>query len=568
MTQAMIGRLTERQRHLVDQAMALMDSFYDAEMELLIDEELSDRHNTRSSAHYALGLLIRGGEGDLDRAAGLLNKVMDLQFDCPDEIYHGTFRVSPQAALPPAGNYNWKEFAPGFAYFLSETTDKIGKQLGTALSREISHVLPEFDELATRGYLRTAVDEVLPPVWKSYDPNWREFIASTFAVILEEFGEGLPAELIRRTDEAMKRAVSASIDRRLSDAVPMNSNIELMHIFIVHYYGHRFAQAEWVRHADREAEAFLAAYAEFGSIAEFNTTTYYGVDLTVLGLWRTYGCSAAFREIGRTLERGMWSNIALFYNPVLENLSGPFSRAYEMEMTGHSSIGVFLYLALGAGYEHLAAPNCETTHDPLIALAGVSIPAEILQQFVSFGGSRRVEKQFRELCERDKPGGSRNLCTAAAWIEESRMIGAMSGSRNTNGQMHPATIHWKDAGGACYYLRLIRREQGKSWNSHLRGMIFEAAVDKDLLTATVRLDTEVPIEVLFEITGPGLDACRITPERWALPGLECSVDAAAPEPSIVWDEQGEKLEIIYLHRPEDGVQEMSFTLRLDPASEN
>jgi hypothetical protein len=566
-TQAMIDRLTERQRHLVIQAMALMDPLYDGVMELLIDEEQSDRHNTRSSAHYALGLLIRSGEGDHGRAVRLLNRVMDLQFDCPDEIYHGTFRVSPQAALPPAGNYDWKKFAPGFAYFLSETTDKIGRRLGATLSREISHHLPEFDELAIRQYLQSAVDEVLPPVWKSYDPNWREFIASTFAVILAEFADVLPAELGSRMDESMQRAVSASIDRRLSDAVPMNSNIELMHIFIVHYYGHRFGLEEWIQYADREAAAFFAAYAEFGSIAEFNTTTYYGVDLTVLGLWRTYGNSSAFREIGQALEQGMWSNIALFYNPVLENLSGPFSRAYEMEMTGHSSIGVFLYLALGEGYEHLAAPNCETTHDPLIALAGVDIPAELQRQFVSFGGSRRAEKQFRELCERDKPGENRNLCTAAAWIEESRMIGAMSGSRNTNGQMHPATIHWRDAAGSRYYLRLIRREKGKSWNSHLRGMVFEAAVEKDLLTATVRLDTEVPIEVLFEITGPDLAPSRITPERWALPGLGCSVAAAAPEPSVVWDEQREKLEIVYLHRPEDGVQEMSFRLRLDPASE-
>ncbi|KAI7255265.1 hypothetical protein KC345_g11162, partial [Hortaea werneckii] len=504
---------------------------------------------------------------DPERAVKLLNKVMDLQFDCPDEIYHGTFRVSPQAALPPAGNYDWKKFAPGFAYFLSETTDKIGKRLGAALSREISHILPEFDELTIRGYLQSAVDEVLPPVWKSYDPNWREFIASTFAVILSEFADVLPEDLVRRMDESMQRAVSASIDRRLSDAVPMNSNIELMHIFIVHYYGHRFGQPDWIRHADREAEAFLAAYTEFGSVAEFNTTTYYGVDLTVLGLWRTYGCSSAFREIGKTLEQGMWSNIAMFYNPVLENLSGPFSRAYEMEMTGHSSIGVFLYLALGAGYEHLATPNCETTHDPLIALAGVDIPAELLPQFVDFSGGRRVEKQFRELCERDKPGENRNLCTAKAWIEENRMIGAMSGSRNTNGQMHPATIHWRNNEGSRYYLRLIRREPGKSWNSHLRGMIFEAAAEKNLLTATVRLDTEVPVEVLFEITGPGLAASWITPEFWALPGLGCSVTAAAPEPSMVWDEQGEKLEIVYLHRPEDGVQEMSFILRLAPVVE-
>lgn len=116
MTQVMIDGLSERQRYLVVQAMALMDSLYDEAMELVIDEEESDRHNTRSSAHYALGLLIRGGAGDAQRACRLLDQVMNLQFNCPDEIYHGTFRVSPQAA-PPAENYEWKKFAPGFAFF-------------------------------------------------------------------------------------------------------------------------------------------------------------------------------------------------------------------------------------------------------------------------------------------------------------------------------------------------------------------------------------------------------------------------------------------------------------------
>ncbi|AIQ51578.1 hypothetical protein [Paenibacillus sp. FSL R7-0331] len=566
MTQVMIDGLSERQRYLVVQAMALMDSLYDEAMELVIDEEESDRHNTRSSAHYALGLLIRGGAGDAQRACRLLDQVMNLQFNCPDEIYHGTFRVSPQAALPPAGNYEWKKFAPGFAFFLSETTEKVGKQLNSILSREISPAWTGEDGQAIRQYLQSAVDEVLPPVWKSYDPNWREFIASTFAVILEHFAGVLPQELVQRLEESMQRTVSASIDRRLSDVIPMNSNIELMHIFIVHYYGHRFANDEWIRHADREAAAFLSEFSEFGSIAEFNTTTYYGVDLTVLGMWRKYGRTASFREIGRSLEHGMWENIALFYNPLLENMSGPFSRAYEMEMTGHSSIGVFLYLSLGEGYEHLAAPNCETSHDPLIALAAGEVPPELLLKFKTFGESRRVEKQFRELCERDKPGENRNLCTAAAWIEENRMIGGMSGSRNTNGQMHPATVHWRTADGARYYLRLIRREQGKSWNSHLRGIVFEAAVDKDLLTAEVRLDTEVPVEVLFEITGPGLALAEVSPDHWVLPGLVCRVSAAAPEPSILCDEGESRLEIIYLHRPEDGVQRMSFTLRMDPVS--
>ncbi|MGN7764378.1 hypothetical protein [Paenibacillus sp. 22594] len=566
MTEVMIERLSDQQRFLLVQSLEMMDPLYDGAMELLRDEEEPDKHNTRSSGHYALALLMRNASGDAERAYGVLERVMDLQFDCPDEIYHGTFRTSPQAGLPPAGNYDWKKFAPGFAFFLSETVEKVGKKLTGQLAGQGNLAASGLEDKAIRQALRNAVDEVLPPVWKSYDPNWREFIACTFAVILDEFEALMPTALVRRMDDSMRKAVGASIDRRFSDAIPMNSNILLMHIFITHYYGYRFADAAWMGHADREAADMLAAYGEFSSLAEFNTTTYYGVDLTVLGMWRVYGKTAVIRETGGKLEHGLWANIAQFYNPNLENLSGPFGRAYEMELVGHSSIGVFLYLALGKGYEYMTAVNCETSHDPLIALVGVDLPEELLPQFKMHAGDCRTERQFRELCERDKPGENRNLCTAAAWIESKRMIGAMSGSRNTNGQMHPATIHWMNADGEKCYLRLLRREKGKGWNSHLRGMVFEAAVQKDWLSVDVQLSTDLEIEVYFEISGPGLSPAltEITPDIWALPNLSCKVSATAPDPVIYWDQEAKLLEIIYLYRPQDGDSHMNFTLQLDP----
>ncbi|ULO08579.1 hypothetical protein H1230_07180 [Paenibacillus sp. 19GGS1-52] len=563
MTLVNIERLTEEQQYLVVQSMTMMDSYYDAEMQLLKDEEQPDRHDTRGSAHYALGLLIRRGPGDLERACGLIAKVIDLQFDYPSEIYHGTFRTSPTAATPPVGNYDWKSFAPGFAYFLNDTMEKIGQRLTNRLSRAEHPAISGLDPKTIKQSLQDAIDEVLPPVWRSYDPNWREFIACAFAMILDHFAEILPHELVMRMDESMDKAVGASIDRRLSDAVPMNSNIELMHIFIAHYYGHRLGNAAWIQHADREAVSFQAAFAEFGSFAEFNTTTYYGVDLTVLGMWRSYGRSPEFVKIGAELEQGLWVNIALFYNPNLENLSGPFSRAYEMEMRGHSSIGVFLYLALGKGYEYLAGLNCESSHDPLIALVGVDVPEALRPLLVAHREDRRIEKQFRELCERDKPGQNRNLCTAAAWIEQDLMIGAMSGSRNTNGQMHSGTIHWKAQDGEKYYLRLIRREVGKGWNTHLRGINFEARVAKDLLAVDVSLNTELEIEIYFEIRGANISAGSFTPDIWNMPGLTLKVEVSAPEPSIIQKEGF--VEVVYLYRPQNISPDMSFTLRVAPA---
>lgn len=98
-------------------------------------------------------------------------------------------------------------------------------------------------------------------------------------------------------------------------------------------------------------------------------------------MWRQYGKSDSFLQAGRVIEQGLWRNIARFYHPGREDISGPFARAYEMDMLAHSSMGVMIYLTLGAGYEHLAGINWETGHDPLIAAVGVEVPADVLPKF-------------------------------------------------------------------------------------------------------------------------------------------------------------------------------------------
>lgn len=541
--------------------MALMDDAYDERARLIRSYEDPARQDTRGSAHYALGLLLRDEGQDRKRACAVIGQVLDMQFDCPEEIYHGTFRTSPDAPHPPVGGYPWKRFAPGTAYYLDRTLEAIADRLAAAVAADPAIPAEATDPRKVKRMFKAAASEVLPPVWDSYDPNWREFIASAFAVILSLFEPKLPPDLVRRMDEAMVRAVEGSIDRRLSDAVPMNTNIELMHIFIAHYYGHRFREASWISHALDQAESSLERYARFGTLAEFNTTTYYGVDLTVLGLWRRFGRSDRLLQIGRELERGLWENIALYYNANLENLCGPYARAYDMEMLEHSSIGVFVYLLLGEGYEHLARVNCETCHDVMIALVGVEAPPEVVPYFVSHQRDRMVQKRFIELCERDDPQANTNLCTAKAWIGENRMIGAMSGSRNTNGQLHPATMHWRDERGDRYALRLLRREAGEGWNTHLRGIVFEADVTPHSLVVDVRLDADVPIDVLFEIRGPALYEASIEPTRWRLPGLDCRVEADAPE-SVVALSDG-AAEISYRYTPCVSGGAMKFILRFD-----
>ncbi|BCG60917.1 hypothetical protein PUR_43420 [Paenibacillus sp. URB8-2] len=546
--------MSEEQLLLVAQVMKEMDACYDPKAQMIAEEVKGERfHVTRESAHYALGLLLRDEGEDAETAFKVIGRVLDMQLAVDGEIYDGTFLESPERPRPPAGYTAWGTFPPGYGYANPDAMDEVYRRFAEYAGLQAPELF---------GMFRRAVDEVYPRVWRSFDPNWREFIACTFALILEHFEEKLPKELAERIDRAMHRTVSASFERYLSQSIPTNTNIELMHLFIAHYYGHRYHQLGWTVHAELGAMRLLEDYREFHSFAEFNSSTYYGVDLTVLGMWRRYGRTASFKGIGRELEHGLWEDIADFYEPNLENLCGPYARSYENEMTEHSSIGVFIYLALGAGYRHLTGINCETSHDPMIALVGIDVPEAVRMKLRDSQGERFAYRRFKELCERDLPGRNRNVCAASAWISERLMIGGMSGSRNTNGQMHNATAHWLAEDGRRYTMRMVRRAVGETWNSHLRGMTFNAEAGKRRLDIAAEFHSEVPVELVFEIGGEEVGGVEISPGRWHLPGLQVAVEADAPEPILV--HTGTKAEIVYpVHAGDQVWEKMAFVLRFE-----
>ncbi|MBY9079164.1 hypothetical protein KIH86_24390 [Paenibacillus sp. HN-1] len=546
--------MTEQQLYLVSQAMKEMDAHFDREGYMVCEEVKGEWcHATRESAHYALGLLLRDEGKDAETAVKVIDRVLDMQLTADGEIYDGTFVQSPQRPRPPAGYTAWGVFPPGYGYANPDAMDEVYRRFAEYAGLKE----PELFEL-----FRRAADEVYPRVWRSFDPNWREFIACTFALILEHFEEKLPKEQVEEIDRAMQRTVSASLERFLSQSIPTNTNIELMHLFISHYYGHRYESLEWTVHAELGAMRLLQDYREFHSFAEFNSSTYYGVDLTVLGMWRRYSRTDSFKGIGQEMEHGLWEDIADFYEPNLENLCGPFARSYENEITEHSSIGVFLYLALGEDYRHLTGVNCETSHDPMIALVGTDVPEAVRMKLSASQGERSIFRRFKELCERDLPGHNRHVCAASAWITPALMIGGMSGSRNTNGQMHNATAHWLAGDGKRYTLRMVRRAVGETWNSHLRGMAFNAEASERRLDIAAEFHSETPVELVFEIGGEDVSGVEIAPGRWNLPGLTVSVEADAPEPVLL--HTGTKAEIVYpVHTGERVWEKMRFVLRFE-----
>ena len=561
MNQKILSILTKEESNLLEQSMSVMDRYYNSSERLLQYNNGSDDGDVRGSSHYALGLLLRNETGDLERACDVIRRVLEMQYDAPNEIYHGTFKVSQNQPNPPIGNMNWKEFSPGYAYFLNTTFEKIKEQLVNLIQKDSANMPLNIDKKSIGNYFDMAVNKVLPKVWVSYDPNWREFITTTFATILENFEGVLSKDLVEQMDISIKRAVEASIDRYLPDAIPMNTNIILMHLFIVGYYGERYGNIEWIAHAEREADNIYNEYMEFKSFAEFNSSTYYGVDLMTLGLWRKYLKSKKLVKIGIELEDGLWENIALFYNPNLSNISGPFARCYEMDIVEHSSLGQFIYMALGEKFRYLAVENTETSHDPVIILSESNMPDYLKPYFMEHKEDRQIEKKFRELCERGKPGENRTLCTATAWIEKDIMLGALSGSNNTSGQLHPVTIYWKAPDGQVCSIRLLRRLKGGHWSQHLKGIRYNAKAQKDIITVEVNFDLQEAVELFFEVNGIDPATCQINPDKWALPGLIAEIKANALHYKVASVDG--KLEIIFLYNPEDASSSrMNFEIKL------
>lgn len=138
---SLAGSLPPNAQQLLDQSMSFMDTFYDPRAAYLydLDRESALRHNTRSSAWYALGLLARGEDSDLAEADKIIRNVIGGQFTDPEQQWYGTYQKYPEE--PEVGS-----------------------------------------------------DEYEAVIYDSWDPNWRGFVGTTFVVMLEEYEESLSEE--------------------------------------------------------------------------------------------------------------------------------------------------------------------------------------------------------------------------------------------------------------------------------------------------------------------------------------------------------------------------------------
>ncbi len=484
-------------RGLLEQAMGWMDERWDAAAGLLAatpDDAYSDHqsnltvHVVRESSQYALGLLMRGQHDDAERAFRTLAAVLAWQFDEPEQPYHGTWWRAPEEPHPP----------------------------------------------------------VNPVVWRDYDPNWREFIGTVLAIILLEYEPLLPSDLVMQIDNALRKAIAGTLARDLPSTY---TNIALMQAFLLRFGADRFHEPAWSTRAEQRAEEIYQLFTIHNAFWEYNSPTYYGVDLYALALWRSYSTSPVLRERGAAMEAELWRDIAQFYHADLCNVAGPYDRSYGMDMQRYvACLGLWIYLAVGrerAPVPDLTQPFAhawDICMVPNYAILGVRIPDDAQPHFQAFQGDRLVEHVISDEPRR----------VATAWLGRTIMLGSedVGGQRHPSGQFHPATIHWLQPDGTVGWVRLLYTTPA------------DAHADASTLSLTFTDQEAATKDIVFLIAAAPLASHAITATEWQLPGLTIHVETNAQAPQITSNDTG--LELRYTHRNHRNTP-IRFTLRTEPS---
>jgi hypothetical protein len=451
------GQLPARSQQVFADSMALFDASYDPVAHLVLHPQdggthVHGKYMVRESSWYALGLLTRDRLAhrpqDVARALEVIKAVLPEQYLDSQTKWYGTFKRTPEEPGPRTGSI----------------------------------------------------------AFTAYDPNWRHFIGTTFEMMLIEYSDKLPAELQTR----MYRAIDAAVAGEMHDGrlLPSYTNIALMYGALWDFAATHDHNADWSRQSAAWVRTVYGLYRQYDTVSEYNAPTYFGVDIYGLALWREYGSNETMRGYGRAMESGLWLDIANYYQPQLRNVTGPYDRAYGMDMSAYvTPTGVWLRTVMDANAAPL--PEHATLHTfqvadmwfaPHIVMLGTRIPAAALAKFRSFSGPHRVNRRI----------DAKRVATA--WVGQTAIWGGeFTGlTKDTGGatQFHPVDVQWKLPSGQI------------GWTQLTRSPNLDATADAKGITIATSGD------VSFRVFC-GQDTGDIEQGSWRLPGMKVDVKGDA-----------------------------------------
>lgn len=291
-------------------------------------------------------------------------------------------------------------------------------------------------------------------LWKTnvlndrHDQNWREFIGCDLIIIYSFYQQVLPADLLEGIKAGLIHAAKGALKRNVGADY---TNISVMSAFLMDYVGNTFDINELKAGGLKKATEVYQLFNRHQTFSEYNSPTYYGVTLIGLALWRELA-SAPVKKMGLELEESLWTEIGSNYHPRFRNLTGPYFRAYGMDMRKYYSIaGIWIAVAVDA--EKLAplprgkgAKEEEMSNIAPILHLGLSIPKPVLLALKEFNDS-----VFTERLVPGKIAGD-TLKRITTMVSPGWMMGGLWGNLRVWNQIKTGTIHWQNSNAETEWL--------------------------------------------------------------------------------------------------------------------
>ena len=212
---------------------------------------------------------------------------------------------NPPGSLVPGMEARQLHLVPNtawLAYALLASGDDAAWAEGVAAVRALIELQYDRPGTVVHGTYRRFLEWPEPPddavMWEDYDPNWRQFVGTTFAVILEDFADRLDASVVSAIEASIGLACAGEPARRIP---PSYSNPALMRAWLDGWYGLRTGNAELLDRGRAFAAAIVGSFDRHGAFDEFNSPTYYGIDLYALRLWASVRTGFVVRPPGRAV---------------------------------------------------------------------------------------------------------------------------------------------------------------------------------------------------------------------------------------------------------------------------
>lgn len=196
-----------------------------------------------------------------------------------------------------------------------------------------------------------------------HDENAIDFATQAIGPMLIHYGDKLSPEFKQRLQPHIKASFAAMLRRNLKVSY---TNIWLMRTVNMILMGEAVKDEAAASEGYRELDQWID-YTRQAGIHEFDSNTYYFVDLDALDLGYLYAARPEGRAKFKAVLDYFWSDIAANYFAPNGVISGPMSRNYGF-LTSQGGLDVYMYVEGLRETNDLHTPDFEKTH--LVETAG------------------------------------------------------------------------------------------------------------------------------------------------------------------------------------------------------